>query len=131
MPRDMNFNMITLKDLENFVKKFPELEFINKKDCYGNTQHYCVMKELRDFVVFDYHNGSIFLYQDFPIYIDSKDGEIYHNVNANSGGKEYYNLNEMEKPLKKVIFMFDYLILLQKKMKMYEKKLDVEKDFKE
>lgn len=126
----MNFNMITLKDLENFVKKFPELEFINKKDCYGNTQHYCVMKEC-DFVVFDYHNGSIFLYQDFPIYTDSEDGKIYHNVNGNSGGKEYYNLNEMEKPLKKVIFMFDYLILLQKKMKMYEKKLDVEKDFKE
>ena len=126
----MNFNMITLKDLENFVKKFPEIELIHKKDCYGNTQHYCV-ERISDFVVFDYHNGSIFLYQDFPIYIDSKDGEIYHNVNANSGGKEYYNLNEMEKPLKKVIFMFDYLILLQKKMKMYEKKLDVEKDFKE
>ena len=126
MPRDMNFNMITLKDLENFVKKFPEIELI-----YVNTQHYCVMKELRDFVVFDYHNGSIFLYQDFPIYTDSEDGKIYHNVYANSGCKEYDNLNEMEKPLKKVIFMFDYLILLQKKMKMYEKKLDVEKDFKE
>ena len=127
----MNFNMITLKDLENFVKKFPEIELIHKKDYYGKTQHYCVMKELRDFVVFEYYNGSIILYQDFPIYTDSKDGKIYHNVNAHSGGKEYDNLNKMEKPLKKVIFMFDYLILLQKKMKMYEKKLDVEKDFKE
>jgi hypothetical protein len=37
----------------------------------------------------------------------------------------------MEKPLKKVIFMLDNLILVQKKMKMYEKKLDVENDFKE
>ena len=129
----MNFNMITLKDVENFVKKFPELEFINKKDCYGNTQHYCVMKELRDFdfVVFDYHNGSIFLYQDFTIYTDSEYGKIYRLQGNAPYGSGFDDLNIMEKPLKKVIFMFDYLILLQKKMKMYEKKLDVEKDFKE
>ena len=40
--------MITLKDVENFVKKFPELELIHKDDCYGKTHHYCFMKELPD-----------------------------------------------------------------------------------
>ena len=37
----------------------------------------------------------------------------------------------MEKPLKKVVFMLNNIILLQKKMNMYEKKLDLETDFKE
>ena len=33
----MNFNMITLKDVKNFVKKFPEIELINEYDFYWTT----------------------------------------------------------------------------------------------
>lgn len=124
--------MIILKDVENFVKKFHELELIHKKDCYGKTHHHCVMKESPDFEVFEFHNNVvdpyIFLNQDIPFRV-TEDGRIYRRQDDAPYGLGYDNLNEMEKPLKKVVFMLDNLILLQKKMKMYEKKLDVEKDF--
>lgn len=137
MLRVMNFNMITLKDVENFVNKFPELELIHKNDYYGKTQYYCVMKELPNIVVlrFHYNNASpyIFLYNDIPVRVNSEKCKIYRLPTdvPSSYGHGYFNLNELEKPLKKVVFMFSNLILVQKKMKMYEKKLDVEKDFKE
>ena len=131
----MNFNMITLKDVENFVKKFPELELINKKDCYGKTHHYCFMKELPDIEVFEFHNDEvdpyIYLNQNIPFRMNSEGCKIYYMQGNTPYGIGYDKLNEMEKPLKKVVFMLDNLILVQKKMKMYEKKLDVENDFKE
>ncbi len=134
MPKVMNFNMITLIDVENFVKKFPELELIHKDDCYGKTHHYCVMKESPDFEVFEFHNDDVYPYiylnQDIPFRISTGDGRIYRLQGNAPYGLGYDNLNEMEKPLKKVVFMLNNLILVQKKMKMYEKKLDVEKDFK-
>lgn len=123
--------MITLKDIENFVKKFPEIELIHKNDFYGKTHHYGVMKESQDFEVFEFQNASIFLNQNFPLWADSNKSKIYPIKDDVPYGLSYENLNEMEKPLKKVVFMLDNLILAQKKMKMYEKKLDVEKDFKE
>lgn len=130
----MNFNKITLKDVENFVKKFPELKLINKDDCYGKTHHHCVMKESPDFEVFEFHNDYVYPYiylnQDIPFRISTV-GSIYRMKGDAPYGIGYNNLNELEKPLKKVVFMFSNLILVQKKMKMYEKKLDVEKDFKE
>ena len=131
----MNFNMITLKDVENFVNKFPELELINKKDCYGKIHHYCVMKESPDFEVFEFHNDDvdpyIYLNQDIPLRANSDECKIYNLLGNVPYGSGYDDLNIMEKPLKKVVFMLDNLILVQKKMKMYEKKLDVENDFKE
>ena len=131
----MNFNMITLKDVENFVKKFPELELINKKDCYGNIHHHCVMKESPDYEVFEFHNDDvdpyIYLNQDIPFRVNGEECKIYRLLGNAPYGSGYDDLNIMEKPLKKVVFMLDNLILLQKKMKMYEKKLDVENDFKE
>ena len=131
MPRVMNFNMITLKNVENFVNKFPELELINKDDCYGKTHHHCVMKESPDFEVFEYDNKNIFLNLDMPLRINAKDGRMYRLQDNVPYGLNYDDLNEMEKPLKKVVFMLDNIILLQKKMKMYEKKLDLENDFNE
>lgn len=130
MPRVMNFNMITLKDVENFVKKFPELELIHKKDYYGKIHHCGVMKEAPDFEVFEFQNASIFLNLDMPLRISAKDGRMYRLQDNVPYGLNYDNLNTLEKPLKKVIFMLDNIILLQKKMKMYEKKLDLENDFK-
>lgn len=123
--------MITLKDVENYVKKFPELELIHKKDFYGKTHHYGVMKEAPDYEVFEFQNASIFLNQDIPLRVNTGEGKIYPIKDDVPYGLNYENLNEMEKPLKKVVFMLDNIILVQKKMKMYEKKLDVEKDFKE
>lgn len=123
--------MITLKDIENFVKKFPEIKLIHKNDFYGKTHHYGVMKESQDLEVFEFQNASIFLNLNFPLRVDSNTSKIYHIKDDVPYGLSYENLNEMEKPLKKVIFMLDNLILVQKKMKMYEKKLDVENDFKE
>lgn len=123
--------MITLKDIENFVKKFPEIKLIHKNDFYGKTHHYGVMKESQDLEVFEFQNASIFLNLNFPLRVDSNTSKIYHIKDDAPYGLSYENLNEMEKPLKKVIFMLDNLILVQKKMKMYEKKLDVENDFKE
>ena len=123
--------MIKLKDLENFVKKFPELELIHKKDYYGKTHHYCVLKELQDFEVFKYHNPTIFLNQNIPLRVDSEECKIYRIKDENPYGHEYYFLNEIENPLKQVVFMLNNLLLLKKKMKMYEKKLDLENDFKE
>ena len=122
--------MITLKDVENFVKKFPELELIHTDDYYGKTHHHCVMKESPDFEVFEFQNVSIFLNQDIPLRVNTEEGKIYPIKDDVPYGLKYENLNEIEKPLKKVVFMLDNLILVQKKMKMYEKKLDVEKDFK-
>ena len=125
--------MFTLKDVENFVKKFPEIELIHNIDCYGTTHHYCVMKESPDFEVFEFHENdtipSIFLNQDIPLRVDSVESKIYRLQRTVPYGSEYYNLNEMEKSLKKIVFMLDNLILVQKKMKMYENKLYVEKDF--
>lgn len=123
--------MITLKDIENFIKKFPEIELIHKNDFYGKTHHYGVMKESQDLEVFEFQNASIFLNLNFPLRVDSNTSKIYHIKDDAPYGLNYENLNEMEKPLKKVVFMLDNLILVQKKMKMYEKKLDVENDFKE
>lgn len=122
--------MISLKDAENFVKKFPELEFIQKKDYYGKIHHCCVMKEAPDFEVFEYDNKYIFLNLDMPLRISAKDGRLYRLQDNVPYGLNYDNFNTLEKPLKKVVFMFDNIILLQKKMKMYEKKLDLENDFK-
>jgi hypothetical protein len=123
--------MIKLKDLENFVKKFPELELIHKKDYYGKTHHYCVLKESQDFEVFEYHNPTIFLNQNIPLRVDSEECKIYRIKDENPYGHEYYNFNEIENSLKQVVFMLNNLLLLKKKMKMYEKKLDLENDFKE
>lgn len=131
MPRVMNFNMLKLKDVENFVKKFPEIELIHKKDYYGKIHHCCVMKEAPDFEVFEYYDTNIFLNLDMPLRISAKDGRMYRLKDNVPYGLNYDNLNTLEKPLKKVIFMFDNIILLQKKMMVYEKKLDLENDFKE
>ena len=127
--------MITLEDVENFVKKFPELELIHKNDCYGKTHYNCVMKESPDFKVFEFHNDDVYPYiylnQNIAFRMNSEGCNIYYMQDNTPYGLGYDKLNEMEKPLKKVVFMLDNLILVQKKMKMYEKKLDVEKDFKE
>ena len=135
MPKVMNFNMITLKDVKNFVKKFPEIELINEYDCYGKPHYYCMMKESPDIEVFEFHNDDdapyIYLNQDIPLRANSEACKIYRFINNVPYGHGYYNLNELEKPMKKLVFMLDNLILVQKKMKMYEKKLDVENDFKE
>lgn len=127
----MNFNMIRLKDVENFVKKFPELELIHKNDYYGKIHHYGVMKESPDFEVFEFQNAYIYLNQIIPLRVNTEEGKVYRIKDDVPYGIGYYNLNALEKPLKKVVFMLDNLILVQKKMKMYEKKLDVENDFKE
>lgn len=118
--------MITLEDVENLVKKYPELELIHK-DQYGKIHHCGVMKEAPDFEVFEYDNKNIFLNLDMPLRISAKDGRMYRLQDNVPYGLNYDNLNTLEKPLKKVIFMLDNIILLQKKMQMYEKKLDLEK----
>ena len=127
--------MIKLKDVKNFVKKFPEIELIHEYDCNGKPHYYCMMKELPDIEVFEFYNDDdapyIYLNQDIPLRANSEKCKIYHFIHNVPYGHGYYNLNELEKPMKKLVFMLDNLILLQKKMKMYEKKLDVEKDFKE
>lgn len=133
--------MLTLEIVENFVKKFPELEFVHKKDNHYDFQHhYAVMKENPNYVVFEYHDDEInkddsyiFLNTSIPMRLCAITCQFLNDRNSvqdNPYGNGYNNLNEMEKPLKKVIFMLDNLILVQKKMKMYEKKLDLESDFK-
>ena len=74
--------MITLNDVENLVKKFPELELIHKDDCYGKTHHYRFMKELPDIEVFEFHNDEvdpyIYLNQNIPFRMNSEGCKIYY-----------------------------------------------------
>ena len=127
--------MITFEDVKNLVKKFPELELVDKKDFYDKTHHYCVMKETHDFEVFEFHTNSvepyIFLNHAIPVRASSEEGRIYRLKGDAPYGVGYDDLNELDKPLKRVVFMLNQLILAQKRMKIYEKKLDLEKDFKE
>lgn len=130
--------MLTIKDIENFVKKFPEIELHNNKDCYGDTYHYAVMKEQKNYVVFEFNNTGInkdepyiFLNQSIPMRLDSNECKFHLSSGDVSYGNGFTDLKKMEKPLRKLIFMLDQLILAQKKMKMYEKKLNMENDFKE
>lgn len=128
--------MITLEDVENLVSKFPELE-LKQQDHWGKIHYCCVMKESPDFEVFDFNednvvgNHHIFLNLDTPFRVNAEKSQIYYIQGGSRYGLNYNNLNDLEKPLKKVVFMLDNLLLLQKKMKMYEKKLNLETDFKE
>lgn len=130
--------MITIEDIKNFVKKFLEIELVHNKDYYGDTYHFAVMKEQKNYVVFEFHNTGInkndpyiFLNQSIPMQLDSDECKFHISGGDVPYGNGFTDLKKMEKPLRKLIFMLDNLILVQKKMKMYENKLYVEKDFKE
>ena len=130
--------MLTIKDIKNFVKKFPEIELHHNKDYYGDTYHYAVMKEQKNYVVFEFNNTGInkdepyiFLNQSIPMRLDSDECKFQLSSGDVPYGNGFTDLKKMEKPLRKLIFMLDQLILAQKKMKMYEKKLNMENDFKE
>ena len=127
--------MITLEMLENFVKKFPELELKSSTLGVSYPHYYAVLKEKQDCMVFTFHNHSntnkpyVFLNQDIPLRINI-DGYFTTIGGLDKPyGSGYYDLEELEMPLKKVIYMYEQLLFVQKKIKMYEKNLMAETDF--
>lgn len=126
MPKVMNFNMITLKDVEKIVDKYPELVLKKESDILYIGEY----KDRSDrYEIFSYHkdDGYIFLNTSIQFRMSTIDGEF--EVDDNFYGLSYRYIKKFEIQLKKTMLLYSYLILFNKKLYMYDKQLKLQSDF--